>query len=197
MKASGRYNTRLDAQMSDLYSGRFGSPVTAGAADRDAAPADIAAAAEAEADAAAARGEALPAEDMQLGNSALLLRDDEVPEHATPLLQGVPGHTFRQAHRLPPIAPPPRLKRPVHDSKLVFRDISGRGGQHGRLINPLLVSDWDGACRPASNKETLYRSWVSRYWSIARAHAGSSKMWPFPDKEEDKPWEKGGFTIPL
>ena len=197
MKASGRYDARLDAQLSDLYSGRFGTPVTAGAADRDASPRDIATAAAAEADAAAAAGERLPEEDMQLGNSSLFLRDDEVPEHAMPQRTGVPGHTFRQAHRLPPIAPPPRTSRPVHDSKLVFRDISGRGGQHGRLINPLLVSDWDGACRPATNKETLYRSWVARYWSIARAHKGSTKMWPFPDGDEDKAWEKGGFTVPL
>jgi hypothetical protein len=197
MKATGRYDTRLDAQLSDFYSGRFGSPVTRGAVDRDVTPEATFAAATAAADAAAARGEALPQEDFQLGNSFNLLHDDAVLDETMPLRETWRGNALRHAHKLPNVPPPPRTERPVHDSKMVFRDISGRGGRHGRLINPLLVSDYDGACRPATNRETLYRSWVSRYWSIAKAHPGSSRMWPFSDKDADKPWEKGGFVIPL
>jgi hypothetical protein len=197
MKATGRYDTRLDAQLSDLYSGRFGTPVTRGAEDRDASPAATLAAASAAADAAEARGEALPREDMQLGNSWAVLPDDLALDKAMPLRESWRGVQLRQAHKLPNVPPPPRTARPVHDSKMVFRDISGRGGQHGRLINPLLVSDYDGACRPATNRETLYRSWVSRYWSVAKAHPQSSRMWPFADKDADKPWEKGGFVLSI
>jgi hypothetical protein len=134
---------------------------------------------------------------MQLGNSAALLHDDDALDHAMPPRETWRGTQLRQAHKLPTLRAPPRTQRPVHDSKMVFRDISGRGGQHGRLLNPLLVSDYDGACRPATNRETLYRSWVGRYWSIAKAHPGSARMWPFADKDADKAWEKGGFVIPI
>ena len=176
MRASGRYDERLDAQLTDLYSGRFGSPI---AKPRQSASDAAAAAAAAPSDFTEGR--------QEFGNSYALLQDEEAPGHAMPLRAGPVGNALRVGHSLPRLALPPKAAR-AHDSKFVFRDVSGRGRL--RAKDPLVVSDVDGAVRPASNRETLYRSWHPRAWTHAQSSRDSTKGWPFGDAEEDAP--RGG-----
>ena len=174
MRASGRYDERLDAQLTDLYSGRFGSPIAKPKLS----------AAEAAAEAAAAASAAPYSEAKQeAGNSYNLLRDDEDPDAVMPLRAAPVGNALRVGHSLPRLPLPPKAAR-AHDSKFVFRDVSGRGRLGARA--PLVVGDVDGAVRLASNKETLYRSWHTRYWSLAETSKDSTKGWPFADAEEDE-----------
>ena len=189
MKASGRYDERLDAQLSDLYSGRFGTPVArphlSAEATYNAAKAGAAKRAEA--------GETFH-ENLEMGNSFLLLKDDEDPERAMPR-KGSGGLVLRTGHSFPRIPVPP-LKDRVHKSKYVFRDISGRGVANWRLVNPLVTADFDGVTRPATNTETLYRSWHTRYWAQSRVSKGSSKGMPFADADANKARRKNGFKVP-
>ena len=173
MRASGRYDERLDAQLTDLYSGRFGSPV----ARPKLSPAEAAAE-------AAAAPSTYSEGRQETGNSYLLLRDDEDPGLAMPLRPAPVGNALRIGHSLPRLALPPKASR-AHDSKFVFRDVSGSSGRR-EARGQLVVGDVDGAVRPASNRETLYRSWHTRYWSVAQSSRQSSKGWPFGDAEEEE-----------
>ena len=64
----------------------------------------------------------------------------------------------------------------------------------------MLVSDWSGGIRPASNVEALYRSWETRYWAL-RQGKGRSGL-PYRDEDENKPASfkipplRGGFRLP-
>ena len=182
MRATGRYDERLDAQLTDLYSGRFGSPI----AKPKQSVAEAAAAAAAAATAAAAEPSSGEGK-LEYGNSFAVLQDAEPLEAAMPLRSGPVGNALRVGHNLPRVALPPKAAR-AHDSKFVFRDVSGRGRL--RAKDPLVVSDVDGAVRPASNRETLYRSWHPRAWTHAQSSRDSTKGWPFGDAEEDAP--RGG-----
>lgn len=182
MKASGRYDERIDAQLSDLYANRFGSP--GHSEDRMPLP---------------ARGYSEP---LDLGPKGTMLHDDVEPDEALPPTARArsgsgPGTVLRIGHHgLPRVAAPAKAAR-VHDSKFVFRDISGRARNNAKLLNPLVTADFDGSARLASNRETLYRSWETRYWTPARASPASSKGWPFADAEEDKPRPAdGGYRLP-
>lgn len=187
MRATGRYDERIDAQLSDLYAGRFGTP--SGKATR------LPAAVEAE----AAGG--VFSEPMDVGPKGNMLHDDEDPDVALPFSDAVKraggpvGNVLRVGHGLPKVAVPAKAER-VHDSKFIFRDISGRARNPARLYNPLVTSDFDGTTRLASNKETLYRSWATRYWVPSRGSPASTKNWPFPDADEDKPRPADGFRVP-
>lgn len=195
MRASGRYDERIDAQLTDLYAGRFGSP-SAGA---DRMP--PAQAAEEAAAVGLHRPQApLPGDSLDIGPKGALLHDDEDVDEVLPpspraAATGDAHTVLRVGHTLPRLPTPPKAAR-VHDSKFVFRDISGRGSNNARLVNPLVASGWDGATRPATNRETLYRSWETRHWTPARDAKGSTKNWPFADAEADKERKRGGYHVP-
>jgi hypothetical protein len=189
MKASGRYDERLDAQLSDLYSGRFGTPV----ARPHLSPEDAYKDAKKGAAARAKAGERFH-DNLELGNSFLLLKDDEDADNAMPK-KGHSGTQLRVGHAFPRVPVPPPASR-AHSSKFVFRDISGGGKANWRLVNPLITADFDGATRPSTNKETLYRSWHTRYWSVKNSSKESSKGYPFSDGSEDATRKKYGFRVP-
>ena len=180
MRATGRYDERVDAQLSEFYSGRFGSP----AYGASAMP-------------AGGRGD----DGFGIGNAHMMLPDDVEPEDAMPpsaraRSRDGAGTVFRIGHGLSKLPVPPKAAR-VHDSKFVFRDISGRARNNARLLNPLVTSDWDGATRPATNQETLYRSWEARYWTVDRASKGSpEKGLPYADADAEKPRAKNGWRVP-
>ena len=179
MRASGRYDERLDAQLTDLYSGRFGSPVARPKLSAEAAAAEAA---------AAAAPSGFSEASQQLGNSNALLHDADEPNTVMPKLKHPLGTSIRMGRTMPPIKLPPKAAR-VHDSKFVVRDVGGRG-RLGAARGQLVVGDCSGAVRVASNKETLYRSWHTRYWAAGEVSPGSTKGWPFPDAEENEP--RGG-----
>lgn len=183
MKASGRYDERIDAQMSSLYAGRFGSPAY-GAAAMPARGADA----------------PHPDADFYTNNASSALQDDVEADEALPFTARArsalgAGTVLRVGHALPRLPAPPKAAR-LHDSKFVFRDISGRARSDARLLNPLLTSDWSGASRAATNTETLYRSWAPRYWTVDRASPKSAKNYPFADEDADKPRAKDGWRVP-
>ncbi len=183
MRASGRYDERVDAQLAELYSGRFGSPAYGAAA-------------------MPARAAGAPAPDLgfNVGNSGELLTDDVEPADAMPpsaraRSRDGAGTVLRIGHRLPTLPVPAKAER-VHDSKFVFRDISGRSRNNARLLNALVVADWSGATRPATNTETLYRSWGTRAWAVERSSKASAAGFPFADAVANEPRKKDGFRVP-
>ena len=181
MKASGRYDERIDSQMSEFYGGRFGSPVY-GSAAMPKNPSGH-----------------HPDEGFNIGNGHSMLTDDVHVDEGVPLTSAArrpegAGTLLRVGHRLPTLPTPPKAER-VFDSKFIFRDISGRAKNNARTLNPLVAAGWDGVTRQATNKETLYRSWETRYWGVDKASAGSTKHWPFADKNADKARDKKGFRV--
>lgn len=198
MKAAGMYDERLDAQLEDLYKGRFGAPnwkkamaagpKTASAIAAEASPGAGAGAgavpakrAGAKRDAAAAAVAVSSGEDFDAGVKYQLLPDDQVPDDAMPVARRV-GTVLRVGHRLPIVPPPPKAQR-THDSKFVIRDTSGR--RNAKTVrNPVLTSDFSGAVRLASNVEAVYRSWETRYWAAERVKGAAG--YPFADEEADK-----------
>jgi hypothetical protein len=200
MKANGMYDERLDAQMEDLYKGRFGGGKwnkvvgpTAKAAAALASSAEAGASASAAAPATAGKGKQQnrslaasqdlePTEDFDLGVKYQLLPDDQVPEDAMPVVRTV-GSVLRIGHRLPHVTPPPKKDR-KHDSKFIFRDTSGQ--RNAKTVkNPSLTSDFDGTVRLASNRESITRSWETRYWTADKVKGPAG--FPFADEEMDKP----------
>jgi hypothetical protein len=181
MKASGRYDTRLDLQMEDLYAGRFGT------SNDKSLP-------NAGGKGLAAAAEGIDGWDPSLdrGVKYQLLHDDEDPDIAMPLKTDgdgarYRGHELRIGHRLETIKPPAKATR-VHDSKFVFRDVSGprKRTPEGRRSNPFISSGWDGKVALASNTEALYRSWEPRRWAL-REVKGKTTTFPFKDEDAHKP----------
>ncbi len=179
MKASGRYDERIDAQLSEFYSGRFGSPKHGSAAFK---------------------GSSDPNASFNVSNASSMLTDDVDVDDVLPLSRAArssdgAGTVLRIGHRLPTLPPPPKSER-VFDSKYIFRDISGPSRKNGRSLNPLVSAGWDGVTRPATNRETLYRSWETRYWRAERASPNSADTLPYDDADADKPRLKAGFRVP-
>ena len=167
MKALGAYDEKLDAQLEDLYRGRFGT--------RD------------------SRGTPVPTEgdgQWDTGDVAIL-PDDITLDQAAPLKRGAERMgSLKLGHRLPRLPMPPKDER-VHASKFVFLDVSGRGRSQGSR-NPPLASSWDGAVRLATNEEALYRSWTPRYWPVESAKGKKTGL-PYRDEDKDKPAD---FRVP-
>lgn len=158
MKASGRYDERLDAQLADLYKGRFGT----------------------------IRERENWQNEQDVGISWHAMADDILPDDAIPINRQIEkrgGQVLRIGHRLPKKEVPSKEAR-VHDSAFIFRDISGKQKNNARRANPLIASMWDGSLRAASNSETLYRTWEVRYWTADKIKG--DKGFPFPDEEEHK-----------
>lgn len=158
MIASGRYTTKVDKVMAQLYDGKFKDEATGASPFENWGP------------------------DFDAGVNYTVLRDDQMPDDVTPVRRVV-GNVLRIGHHLPRLPVPAKASR-LHDSKFVFRSISGRRNNAARAI-PLVTSDMDGTLRPATNLEALYRSWETRHWSAAdiKGRAGL----PFADADAHKP----------
>ncbi len=131
------YDEGADAQMEELYRGRFGSRR------------------------ASSHGQT----DWSVGPQATLLPDDQMPDDVMPKMTRAANlGALRVGHGLARLPVPPPSSR-THGSKFVFRDISGPRPDAARR-NPALTADFSGAVRLATNKEVLYRSWTPRYWSV-------------------------------
>ena len=165
MIASDRYNPKADELLQQLYRGKSGGT--------------------------SARGDNW-APHFDVGVSFNVMPDDQVPDEAYPVRR-LAGTKLRVGHTLPRLPWPPAgdRKERKHKAKFVFTDVSGgrtNSKQYGRAM---LVSDWSGAIRPASNVEALYRSNETRYWSL-EAGKGRSGL-PFADEDAHKP---ASFKIP-
>lgn len=152
MVATGRFTTKLDAAMCDLYGTNvhFAAKPKLPGADNTAA-----------ANASETAENWKPDFDQGVGYN--LLQDDQMPDDVMPIRRTV-GNVLRVGHHLPRIPPPAKAAR-LHDSKFVFRDISGK-----RAAKPsrggLIVSDYDGSIRMPTPTEVTYRSWQPRHTDL-------------------------------
>ena len=126
------------------------------------------------------------APDYDLGVNFNIMQDDQMPDDVYPVRRRG-GNVLREGHKLPKLPTPPRAQRPLK-SKFVFRDVSGSSSSRN---NTYVMSGWDGTRRPATNTESLYRSWQNRHWSLA-VSKGKVGM-PFEDGDGDKP---ANFRLP-
>lgn len=133
MIATGRYLTAADTLLQEIYRGSAGSKE--------------------------ARGDNWKPE-FDLGVNFNIMQDDQMPDDAYPIKR-TGGTLLRQGHPLPRVEPPAGERGDrKHKSKFVFRDVSStrrRNKMRYSATEALLVSDYDGAIRPASNLEALYR----------------------------------------
>jgi hypothetical protein len=157
MVASGRFTTKVDKVLQQLYDDKFLNP-----------------------DGSSPHENWKP--DFDQGVNYNILQDDQIPDDVVPKKREV-GNVLRLGHYLPKVAPPKKAER-VHDSKFVFLGVSGRRNNKTRG-RPMIVSDFNGDLRPASNRESLYRSWETRHWTVD-AVKGKAGM-PFADEDADKP----------
>lgn len=116
--------------------------------------------------------------DYDQGVKYTLLQDDQMPDDVMPIRR-LGGGMLRQRHNLKKVTPPKKQER-AHDSKFVFKDISGRKTDR-TTPRGMLVSDFSGKQRRATNLESLYRSWESRYWTLDEVK-GKAGL-PFDEKE--------------
>jgi hypothetical protein len=82
------------------------------------------------------------------------------------------------------VKPAPAVAR-VHDSKFLFRSISGRKDNARQVGVSHVVSDWNGDVRPATNMEVLYRSWSGKRFSLADVKSRGGL--PFREEDAHKP----------
>lgn len=122
------------------------------------------------------------APDFDMGVNYNVMPDEQMPDDAYPVVRRS-GALLRAGHTLPRLPTPPRTERRMK-SKFVFRDISG-ARSNSATGRAQLVSDWNGALRPASNMEALYRSWETRYWGAGRIRGKSG--FPFADEDAHRP----------
>jgi hypothetical protein len=120
--------------------------------------------------------------DFDQGVQATFLADDQMPDDVMPIRRTV-GSVLRNRHHFKKVTPPRKDAR-VHDSKFVFKNISGRVKDKTRP-RPMIISDFDGRVRPASNMESLYRSWETRYWTLDEAKGRTGL--PFKEEDAHKP----------
>lgn len=185
MKATGRYDERLDQQMDALYANQFGTSMDktlpeAGGMGTDGLG---------HVNKMVGREGWDPSLDMGVKYS--LIQDEEDDRVEFPFKrdgegQEYRGHELRLAPGLPKRQPLPRKER-TYKSKYIFLDVSSerRRTRNSRRANPLLTSDYDGTVRLASNVETLYRSWEPRRWSIRLARDPLT-AYPYLDKDANK-----------
>ena len=166
MVATGRVNADVDRLLRELYGSKF-APGARSLAAADAG--------------AAALDEARGAGAFDRGVRYTLLRDDQLPDDVMPVRRAV-GNVLRQRHALPVRPPPPPAAR-AHGSKFAFKDISGRATDRTRP-RTVIISDFDGAVRGATNAEALYRSWQARVWGLDESKAGGL---PYDEADADKP----------
>lgn len=122
-------------------------------------------------------------QDLDMGVRYTLLQDDQLPDDVTPRRR-LTGGVFRTRHGLRKVTPPPKSARTL-DSKFVFKNISGRVRDRVPHRGPMIISDFDGAVRPATNMEALYRSWEGRHWGLDEAK-GKTGL-PFKEEDAGKP----------
>lgn len=129
--------------------------------------------------------------DFDTGINYDMLRDDQDPDDVRPVARDT-GNVLRVGHKLPKLRPLPKKDR-THDSKFVFRDISGSKREHqpGRTM---VVADYDGTIRKANNVEALYRTWGVRRWSIDQMKGDAGL--PFPDADSFKPYKGDWYLNP-
>jgi len=73
----------------------------------------------------------------------------------------------------------------VHDSKFLFRSISGRKDNARQAGVSQVVADWNGDVRVATNMEVLYRSWSGKRFSLAQVKSRGGL--PFREEDAHKP----------